>query len=335
MLREAPMGNQTDKGQSSGETEPPSPPHPVERRQPLPGEQPKSAKDDSGAPDVVKRILESPSYREAAEDLDFLRAPETRGVRLQLEYLKAETLLAEHHVAHTIVVFGGSRILERDAAARVVTALDQAFAADSDNEFLRRRLAIAQRVLEKSKYYDMAREFGRIVGRAEPLAGGGRIVVMTGGGPGIMEAANRGACDVAARSVGLNITLPHEQYPNPYITPELCLRFHYFALRKFHFVMRARALVAFPGGYGTMDELFEILALSQTRKIAPVPVILVGESYWKKAFDPDFLVEEGVIDPEDRELFWYADSAEDIWQGILRWYEMKGTPLLARETRKS
>jgi uncharacterized protein (TIGR00730 family) len=223
--------------------------------------------------------------------------------------------------------------LERDAAARVVAALDQALTADSDNEFLRRRLAIAQRVLEKSKYYDMAREFGRIVGHAEPLTGGGRIVVMTGGGPGIMEAANRGACDVRARSVGLNITLPHEQYPNPYITPELSLRFHYFALRKFHFVMRARALVAFPGGYGTMDELFEILALSQTRKIAPVPVVLVGESYWKKAFDPDFLVEEGVIDPEDRELFWYADSAEDIWQGILRWYEMKGTPLLARETK--
>ena len=329
------MGNETDKEQLSAATEPPPPPHPVERREPLPGEQPKSARDDSGAPDIIKKILECPSYREAAEDLDFLHAPQTRGIRLQLEYLKAEMLLAEHRVAHTIVVFGGSRILERDAAARAVAALDRALASDSGNELIRRRLAIAWRVLEKSKYYDMAREFGRIVGRAEPLASGDRIVVMTGGGPGIMEGANRGACDVGARSVGLNITLPHEQYPNPYITPELCLRFHYFALRKFHFVMRARALVAFPGGFGTMDELFEILALSQTRKIAPVPVVLVGESYWKKAFDPDFLVDEGVIDAEDRELFWYAESAEDIWQGILRWYEMKGTPLLARETKTS
>jgi len=183
-------------------------------------------------------------------------------------------------------------------------------------------------VVEKSKYYDMAREFGRIVGRAEPLARGDRIVVMTGGGPGIMEAANRGASEAGARSVGLNITLPHEQYPNPYVTPELCLRFRYFAMRKFHFVMRARALVAFPGGYGTLDELFEILALSQTRKMTPVPVVLVGEEYWRGVFDVDFLVDEGVIDPEDRELLWYANSAEEAWQSILRWYEMKGDPLL-------
>jgi uncharacterized protein (TIGR00730 family) len=317
---------------ADNETGPPTPPNTVERRKPLPSEHPKSAKDDADAPNVVEKMLQSPSYRQAEEDLDFLHAPQTRGIRLQLEYLKAETLFLEHRVAHTIVVFGGSRILERDAAARVVTALEQALADDSGNEVIRRRAAIARRVQEKSKYYDMAREFGRIVGRAGHLARGERIVVMTGGGPGIMEGANRGASDVGARSVGLNITLPHEQYPNPYITPELCLRFHYFALRKFHFVMRARALVAFPGGFGTMDELFEILALSQTRKIAPVPVVLVGESYWKKVFDADFLVEEGVIDPEDRELFWYAESAEDIWQGIVRWYEMKGDPLLADKT---
>ena len=151
---------------------------------------------------------------------------------------------------------------------------------------------------------------------------------MTGGGPGIMEAANRGASEVGAPSIGFNVTLPHEQFPNPYITPALCLQFRYFAIRKFHFALRAKALVVFPGGFGTLDELFEILELSQTRKMPPVPVILVGEDYWRRAFDADFLVEEGVIDPEDRELFWFAESAESIWSGILRWHDIQGTPLL-------
>ncbi len=150
---------------------------------------------------------------------------------------------------------------------------------------------------------------------------------MTGGGPGIMEAANRGAYDAGTKSIGLNISLPHEQYPNPYITPDLCFRFHYFALRKLHFLMRARALVAFPGGYGTFDELFETLTLVQTRKIKPVPVVLVGEHYWRQAINIDFLVEEGVIDPEDRELFWYAETAQEIWDGILHWYDAFGEPL--------
>jgi uncharacterized protein (TIGR00730 family) len=174
----------------------------------------------------------------------------------------------------------------------------------------------------------VAREFGRLVGECGDRAIGGRIMVMTGGGPGIMEAANRGARDAGAKSIGLNITLPHEQFPNPYVTPELCFSFHYFAMRKLHFLMRARALVAFPGGYGTLDELFEVLTLAQTRKIAPVPVILVGEGYWRRVFDADFLVEEGTIAPEDRDLFWYAESAADVWRDIVIWYEMKGEPLL-------
>jgi uncharacterized protein (TIGR00730 family) len=152
---------------------------------------------------------------------------------------------------------------------------------------------------------------------------------MTGGGPGIMEAANRGAHDVGAPSVGLNITLPQEQFPNPYVTPELCFRFRYFALRKLHFALRARALVVFPGGFGTMDELFEILELSQTRKTSPVPVILVGESYWRRVIDPEFLVGEGMIDEEDRDLFWFAETADAIWQGILLWHETRGTPFIA------
>jgi uncharacterized protein (TIGR00730 family) len=158
-------------------------------------------------------------------------------------------------------------------------------------------------------------------------AGDSGLVVMTGGGPGIMEAANRGAYDVEAKTVGMNITLPHEQYPNPYVTPDLCFNFRYFALRKLHLLLRAAALVAFPGGYGTFDELFEVLTLIQTRKILPMPVILVGESYWRRAVDVDFLVDEGVIAIEDRELFWFAETAEDIWNGILDWYDAAGRPL--------
>ena len=305
----------------------PTPPHPAERQESLPGCKPKPASDDPSAQAAVQKILASPTYREAAEDIGFLQEPQTRGLRLQLEYLKAETVLSEHHVAHTVVVFGSTRIDEPQAAARRLKECGEALAAQPENPNLRQRHAIAQRLLEKSKYYDIARELGRIVGRAGANARGGRIMIMTGGGPGIMEAANRGACDVGAKSIGLNITLPREQYPNPYISPELCLRFRYFALRKFHFALRARALVAFPGGFGTMDELFEILELSQTRKMPPVPVILVGEAYWRRVFDPDFLFEEGVIDSEDRELFWFAETAEEVWQGILRWYELKGEPL--------
>jgi uncharacterized protein (TIGR00730 family) len=144
-----------------------------------------------------------------------------------------------------------------------------------------------------------------------------------------MEAANRGSFDVGAKTVGLNIDLPHEQYPNPYVTPDLCLRFHYFALRKLHFMMRAKALVAFPGGFGTLDELFEILTLVQTRKMKPVPIVLVGEAYWRRAVDFDFLLDEGVIAQEDRALFWFAETAEEIWRGILQWHEAAGAPLCA------
>ena len=150
---------------------------------------------------------------------------------------------------------------------------------------------------------------------------------MTGAGPGIMEAANRGTFDVGAKSVGLNISLPHEQYPNPYVTADLCFSFHYFALRKLHLLLRARALVAFPGGYGTFDELFEVLTLVQTRKIKPIPIVLVGESYWRRVVDIDYLVDEGVIDPEDRDLFWFAETAQEIWDGILHWHKESGEPL--------
>jgi uncharacterized protein (TIGR00730 family) len=307
----------------------PVPAPPQKRREPLPGHAPKPPADDPAAPAAVRAILASPTYREADKDIDFLQESETRGLRLELEYLKAETVLRQHNIGHTVVVFGGTRIEEPQAAARRMEEAAAALSADPANATLRERHAIAQRLHAKSKYYEIARELGRLVGRSGESARGGRILVMTGGGPGIMEAANRGASDVGAKSIGLNISLPHEQFPNPYVSPELCLKFRYFALRKLHFALRARALVAFPGGFGTMDELFEILELSQTRKMPPVPVILVGEAYWRKAFDPDFLVAEGVIDPEDRELFWFAESADEVWRGILAWYEMTGEPLCA------
>lgn len=306
------------------------PPHPQTRREPLPGQRPKPAEEDPDAPQRLKTILASPSYREADQDVDFLTGEDTRGVRLQVDYLKPELLLEQHGIINTIVVFGSTRILEPAAAHRRIEQLrDFVLARDPGNPEVQRRLAVAERIQAKSQYYDVAREFGRLVGNAGNGSHDSRVVVMTGGGPGVMEAANRGAYDVGAKSIGLNIMLPHEQYPNPYVTPDLCFRFHYFALRKLHFLLRAKALVAFPGGYGTFDELFETLTLVQTRTIKPVPVVLVGERYWRQAFNIDFLVEEGVIDPEDRELFWFAESAREIWDGILHWHEVNGTPLFA------
>jgi uncharacterized protein (TIGR00730 family) len=305
----------------------PSPPHPSRRRRPLPWQRPKPSAEDPEAPHRVQRILDSPSYRQADQDVEFLNLDETRGVRLQIDYQKPEFLLEQHGIEHTIVVFGSTRIHEPAAAQSTVDALRRQLAAERDNHELKRDLAVAERVLAKSRYYEVARELGRLVGEARREKGETELVVMTGGGPGIMEAANRGAYDAGSKSIGLNINLPHEQYPNPYITPELCFRFHYFALRKLHFLLRTRALVAFPGGYGTFDELFETLTLIQTRKIKPVPVVLVGEEYWRQAFNVDFLVDEGVIDEEDRELFWYAETAEEIWDGIREWHRANDTAL--------
>jgi uncharacterized protein (TIGR00730 family) len=305
----------------------PTPPDPIERRQALPWQQPKATEEDPDALRRVQAILNSASYRTADADTAFLAEDDLRGVRLQLDYLKTELLLREHGIHQTIVVFGSTRICEPAAARRKVEALRALVAADADNSELQSKLRIAERILAKGHYYEVARQFGRLVGKANSVAHQHRTTVVTGGGPGVMEAANRGTFDVGAKSVGLNIVLPHEQYPNPYITPELCFSFHYFALRKLHFLLRAKALVAFPGGYGTLDELFEVLTLIQTRKMKPIPVVLVGEAYWRRAVDLDFLVEEGVIDPEDRELFWFAETAEEVWNGILHWHDASGRPL--------
>jgi len=303
----------------------PIPPDPYHRQEALPWRNPKPSEDDPAALARVQAIVKAANYRVADADTDFLRRDDLRAVRLQLDYLKAESLLTEHRIEHTIVVFGSTRLCEPAAARRKVEALRAALVADRGNAQLERRLAVAERVLAKSHYYEVAREFGRLVSEANK-GSDDHTVIMTGGGPGIMEAANRGAFDVGAKCVGLNINLPHDQYPNPYVTPDLCFSFHYFALRKLHFLLRAKALVAFPGGYGTLDELFEVLTLIQTRKIRPIPVVLVGERYWKKAVDIDFLADEGVIDLEDRELFWSAETARQIWEGILQWHRASREP---------
>jgi uncharacterized protein (TIGR00730 family) len=238
--------------------------------------------------------------------------------------------LERNGVTDTIVVFGSTRLAEPKAAVRrLETALCE-LARDPQDPGRQQVARVAERIVAKARYYEVARQFGALVGAAPALPGGGRLAVVTGGGPGLMEAANRGAFEAGGKSVGLNISLPQEQFPNPYVTPELCLRFDYFAIRKMHLLLRARALVAFPGGFGTMDELFEVLTLAQTRKIGPLPIILVGKEFWQGAFDADFLVEEGVVDPEDRELFWYAESAEEIWDDILGWLQKAGRPLFGR-----
>ena len=317
-----------DVTRASGKVAIPPPAHPDRRQQPLPWHRPKSSDEDPDAPARLKEILASASYVLAEQDLGFLARDEARGVRLQLEYLKPETLLTEHAIRDTVVVYGSTRIPEPAAARRSVEAQRVALEADPGNTILIRKLAVAERIAAKSRYYEIAREFGRLVGSSRDGNGSrSRLVIMTGGGPGMMEAANRGACEVGAKSVGLNINLPHEQYPNPYITPELCFRFHYFALRKMHFLLRAKALVAFPGGFGTMDELFEVLTLVQTRKVKPVPIVLVGEAYWRRVIDFEFLADEGVIDAEDRELFWFAETANEIWSSIRDWYDACGAPL--------
>jgi uncharacterized protein (TIGR00730 family) len=265
---------------------------------------------------LIERLKNSPAYRVAYKDPDFLAARDTRASRLQLELMKAELLMQEHKIRSTVVVFGGTRIAEpRDARAKV-RELELKLKRNPSDKELRRKMAVARAVLAKSKYYDEAREFARLVSTECQSSKPHDYVIVTGGGPGIMEAANRGAHEVGAKSIGLNITLPMEQEPNAFIDPELCLQFHYFAIRKMHFMMRAKALLAFPGGYGTLDELFEALTLVQTRKVDRLPIVLFGETYWRNVINFDYLVQEGTIDPDDIKLFVYADKAADAWKYI-------------------
>ena len=300
----------------------------------LPWSRPKPRSEDPAAPELVRALVRSGNFREADHDVEFLDHPDNRGIRLQLDYAKAEQLLRSHGIAHTIVVLGSARIQERAAALRQLKLARSSASERPGDPRRRRQLEIAERDARKSHSYEVAREFGNLVGRHPDALPGGRLAVLTGGGPGVMEAANRGARDAGAKTVGLNIALPAPQFPNPYITPDLCLLFHYFAIRKLHFLLRARAVVAFPGGYGTLDELFEVLTLIQTGKVNPLPVVLVGEEYWRRAFDVDFLVAEGAIAPEDARLFRHAETAEQIWEEITNGYRRRSPDANGRGRRR-
>jgi hypothetical protein len=272
----------------------------------------------------LEAILVSPSYRLAAKDVDLLAQPALRPVRMQLELLKPELALAEADIHSTIVVFGGTQIVERpDAEARLERARKARASAPSDPKAAR-ELSRAERVLAKSSYYDAAREFARLVSSACASNGQCEYVIVTGGGPGIMEAGNRGAFDARAKSIGFNITLPAEQQPNPYITPELCFQFHYFAMRKLHFLLRARALVTFPGGFGTLDELTDALTLRQTERMQAIPIVLYGRDYWRRVIDFQFLADEGVIADEHLDLIDYADTPQEAWDKIRAFHHENG-----------
>lgn len=273
---------------------------------------------------MVERLKRSPAYRIAYEDTQFIKRGFMRPVRLELELMKPEVILQQERINSTIVVFGGTRISEPYKAKAAVRRLEARLAKEPSNKNVKQKLRVARAVMRKSRYYDEAREFARLVSSESQLSSSREFVIVTGGGPGIMEAANRGAYDIGAKSIGLNITLPEEQDPNPYISPELCMQFHYFALRKMHFLLRAKAMVAFPGGYGTMDEVFEALTLVQTKKVASLPIVLMGEAYWRRLIDFDFMVSEGTIDPEDVKLFVYADRAGDAWDYIKNFYQTDG-----------
>lgn len=263
-------------------------------------------------------ILSSQSLVLAERDLELLARPELRPIRLQLEFLKPEMALAEHNVRSTVVVFGSTEIVERQAAELRLRDAQSAAERSPDDRGLAREVARCQQLLAKSHFYDEAREFGRIISSRMQTDEERHYVVVTGGGPGIMEAVNRGAYDVGAKSVGLNILLPSEQQPNPFITPELCFQFHYFALRKLHFLLRAKALVAFPGGFGTLDELFDALTLRQTRRMQEIPIIMYSQSYWERVLDLQFLANEGVIDEKDLSIVQYAETPQQVIDIISR-----------------
>ncbi len=276
----------------------------------------KSARLSPATPQTV-----SNTYRLAYEDTEFLLLDELRPVRLQLELMKPEIVQREYGIEETVVIFGSTRIPEHIIAEKRLEIAREEASREPFNPNLSRKLSIAKRIVAKTKYYDEARRLGRLISKACDKSENCHLVIITGAGPGIMEAANRGSHDVDAKSIGLNIVLPFEQKPNDYVSEDLSFQFHYFAIRKMHFLMRARALVAFPGGFGTLDELFETLTLIQTKKIKPLPVILFGREFWKSVINFDFLVEEGMICTEDIEIFQYAETAEEAWEIICDFYE--------------
>ncbi|KUO54997.1 MAG: lysine decarboxylase [Sphingomonadales bacterium BRH_c3] len=253
-----------------------------------------------------------PTYRLAFADGEFLLRDELRPVRFQLELLKPEMLLEEAGVGSTLVMYGSARIPSPEEADRLVEEADEV------------RKPIAQKLADKAKYYTEAYKLARQVSELAIIENGKRqFVICSGGGPSIMEAANRGASEAGAESIGLNISLPHEQYPNTYVTPSLSFQFHYFALRKMHFLLRARAVAVFPGGFGTLDEFLELLTLIQTGKMKPIPVLLFGKEFWSRVINFDALVEEGTVNRDDLDLFHWCESADEAWCHISEFYDLE------------
>lgn len=265
-------------------------------------------------------ILHGPSYRLAYEDAEFLSHDDLRPLRLQMELLKPEHELRKQGISSTVVVFGSARILSQEEAQARLAESETRTGTGETGPQQAEELATPRCRLAQARHYEEARRFARMVSYRFQKEGRKDFVVVTGGGPGIMEAANRGAFEAGARSIGLNITLPHEQEPNPYISPELAFRFRYFALRKMHFLLRARALVAFPGGYGTLDELFEVLTLVQTGKMARIPIVLVGSEFWRRVVDFDYLVDERFVTAQDVQLFTRVDAAEEAIAALEAFY---------------
>jgi uncharacterized protein (TIGR00730 family) len=274
----------------------------------------------------MEAILCSPSNLLAQDDRKLLDKVEMRGVRMLLELNKAELAFLEHAITSTVIVFGGTQIVERGGAERRLSEARRALATAPDDKKRKREVARSERLLERSRYYDEARQFARLVSIDNQCDDRRDFVVITGGGPGIMEAANRGAFDVGCQSIGLDIKLPAEQQPNPFITPELCFQFKYFALRKFHFILRAAAVVLFPGGFGTLDEMFETLTLRQTHRMQPVPIILYGSEYWSKVINFQQMADDGVIADEHLDLFTWAETPEDAWRQIVEFHERTPPP---------
>ncbi len=278
--------------------------------------------------------LDSDAYRLAFADPEFLLRRETRGIRFQLEMLKPDLGQHQQGIESTIVVFGSARFPAPEQASAALQAAEANLATTTlasgngqeetqDLKIARNALMVAKRQMRNAHFYDQARLFARLVaGHSNPRPLSEQLFICTGGGPGIMEAANRGAQEMGAPSVGLNIVLPHEQSGNPYVSPTLNFKFHYFALRKMHFMMSAKALVAFPGGFGTLDELFEVITLVQTGKAKPVPIILYGSDYWKRLINFDVLIEEGAISPDDIKLFQYVDDPQVAWDVIRKFYQL-------------
>jgi len=269
------------------------------------------------------QLLQSPSYRLAYRDRDFMAGPRLRAARMELEMLKPELTFSDYRVRSTVVVFGSTQIVDRQSAEDRLRRARTSLQETPNNPRRQRAVDRAERILAKADYYEKAHRFATLVSsinQEDPRHLD--FVIVTGGGPGIMEAANRGAFEIGGKSIGLNIRLPHEQAPNAYITPELCFQFHYFAIRKFHFLLRAKALVVFPGGFGTLDELFDALTLRQTGRLQDIPIIIFGREYWEHVIDFQYLADEGTLDDADLDLFRYVDTPEEAWDAIKAFHRL-------------